>query len=250
MVTRRSIMRILVTAGNTQAPIDKVRCLTNIFTGRTGASIALHAQERGHRTTLLTSHPETVRDSPSEGLDCFTFRTFDELQTLLERHLPTDDFDAVVHSAAVSDYLAASVYSPTEHTHFQADGAWISDTAAPPTLVNRAAGKVKSDEPELWIRLVRAPKLINRMRSDWHFQGVLVKFKLEVGVSDERLLEIAECSRRHSEADLMVANTLEGAHNWAFLGPINARYERITRATLPSCLLDQVEQLHEERRRG
>ena len=77
-----------------------------------------------------------------------------------------------------------------------------------------------------------------------------MKFKLEVGVSDERLLEIAERSRRHSDADLMVANTLEGAHDWAFLGPNNGRYERIKRADLPSCLLDQVERLHKERRRG
>jgi phosphopantothenoylcysteine synthetase/decarboxylase len=243
-------MRILVTAGNTQAPIDKVRCLTNVFTGRTGASIALHAQERGHRTTLFTSHPETVRDSPPEGLDSYSFRTFDELQTLFEQHLPRDDFDAVVHSAAVSDYQAAGVYSPAERTHFQADGAWISDIIAPPRLVDRTAGKIKSDAPELWIRLVRAPKLIDRMRSDWHFHGVLVKFKLEVGVSDEYLLEIAESSRRHSDADLMVANTLERAHDWAFLGPISGRYERVKRAALPSCLLDQVERLHKERRRG
>src|SRR5438034_5962598 len=46
-------MRILVTAGNTLVPIDRVRCITNIFTGRTGARIALHAQERGHDVTLL-----------------------------------------------------------------------------------------------------------------------------------------------------------------------------------------------------
>ncbi len=53
-------MNLLVTAGNTQAPIDRVRCLTNIFTGRTGAGIALEAHRRGHRVTLLTSHPESV----------------------------------------------------------------------------------------------------------------------------------------------------------------------------------------------
>ena len=41
-------MRILVTAGNTQAPIDRVRCLTNIFSGRTGTRIALEARQHGH----------------------------------------------------------------------------------------------------------------------------------------------------------------------------------------------------------
>ena len=58
----------------------------------------------------------------------------------------------------------AAAYAP-------ADGLWISDSADPPRLVNRAADKVKSDEPELWIRLLRAPKLIDQIRSDWAFRG-------------------------------------------------------------------------------
>ena len=41
-------MRILVTTGNTQMLIDKVRCITNIFTGRTGTKIAIEAKERRH----------------------------------------------------------------------------------------------------------------------------------------------------------------------------------------------------------
>ena len=40
-------MNLLVTAGNARVYIDQVRCLTNIFTGRTGAAIALEAYERG-----------------------------------------------------------------------------------------------------------------------------------------------------------------------------------------------------------
>jgi phosphopantothenoylcysteine synthetase/decarboxylase len=243
-------MRILVTAGNTQAPIDKVRCITNIFTGRTGAAIALQAQERGHAVTLLTSHPETVGRSLPNRPDCRTFRTFDELQTLLADLVPKGGFEAVVHSAAVSDYLAAGVFSPSEHTHFRADGSWISAGAAPPMLTDRAAGKIKSDEPELWIRLVRAPKLIDRMRGDWNFRGILVKFKLEVGVTEEQLQESAEQSRRCSETDLMTANTLEGKDAWAILGPVNGRYVRVTRTELASRLLDEIERLHKERRRG
>ena len=45
----------------------------------------------------------------------------------------------------------------------------------------------------------------------------------------------------------MVANTLEGASSWAFLGPINDRYERVDRADLARRLLDTVEHLHKER---
>ena len=55
-------MKILVTAGNTQTPVDRVRCITNVFSGRTGARIALAAHDRGHAVTLLTSQPGVVRD--------------------------------------------------------------------------------------------------------------------------------------------------------------------------------------------
>lgn len=33
-------MRVLVTAGATQVPIDRVRAITNVFTGRTGTQVA------------------------------------------------------------------------------------------------------------------------------------------------------------------------------------------------------------------
>src|SRR5260370_4679187 len=60
-------MNLLVTAGNTKVLIDRVRCITNIFTGRTGAAIALHAHERGHDVTLLTSRPEAVAEMQHNG---------------------------------------------------------------------------------------------------------------------------------------------------------------------------------------
>jgi phosphopantothenoylcysteine synthetase/decarboxylase len=249
-------MRILVTAGNTLAPIDRVRCLTNIFTGRTGAQIALEAQGRGHDVTLLTSHPDVVAELtfgkvPQDvGWAAHQYQTFAELHGLMEAATRADKLDAVVHSAAVSDYLPAGVYAPGPFTRFRDDAHWESSTPELPALVDRRAGKVKSDEPELWLRLVRAPKLVDMIRAPWGFRGILVKFKLEVGVSEERLLEIAERSRVHSHADLMVANTLEGAASWAYLGPRQGRYARIARNELAKQIIDAVEQLHGERPHG
>jgi phosphopantothenoylcysteine synthetase/decarboxylase len=160
-------------------------------------------------------------------------------------------FDAVIHCAAVSDYHAAGIYAPEPETHFRPEsGRWESTAAGPPTLVDRAAGKVKSDEPELWLRLVRTPKLADRIRTDWGFRRILVKFKLEVGVSESRLLEVAERSRRQSEADLMVANTLEGSQDWAYLGPVEGAYQRLGRTELAPRLLAEVERLHKERGGG
>jgi hypothetical protein len=45
----------------------------------------------------------------------------------------------------------------------------------------------------------------------------------------------------------MVANTLEGSQDWAFLGPLEGAYRRVSRAELPVQLLAAVEQLHQER---
>jgi phosphopantothenoylcysteine synthetase/decarboxylase len=242
-------MNILVTAGNTRIFIDKVRCLTNIFTGRTGAGIALEACRRGHEVVLLTSHPEAVLELagqaalPADRWRQLRYDTLDDLARLMERHIKDEAFDAVIHSAAVSDYLAGGAFAPAPGTRLRDDLTWQADAGKNPTLVDRAAGKIKSDDAELWLRLVRAPKLIDLVRSAWGFRGRLVKFKLEVGVDDKQLLDIAEESRVHSQANLMVANTLEGAATWAFLGPVAGEYARVSRRELPEKVLDAVERL-------
>jgi phosphopantothenoylcysteine synthetase/decarboxylase len=239
-------MHVLVTAGNTLVLIDRVRCLTNVFTGRTGAAIALAAHARGHRVTLLTSHPE-AHPPPTSDMDrwkSITYRTFEDLRKTMASALIKDPPHALVHCAAVSDYLAGGVYAPNSDTQFRPeDGRWEASGTAIPTLLDRAAGKVKSDEPELWLRLVRAPKLIDMVRNDWKFRGTVVKFKLEVGIDDEQLLEVAERSRLHSSADLMVANTLEGSATYAFVGPVRGGYERVSRRRLAERLVELLETL-------
>ena len=243
-------MNVLVTAGNTQSPLDRVRCITNIFSGRTGAAVAAAAWRRGHTVSLATSHPERLLEfgidpnDPAERFALLTYRTFDELATILQTQLRGHSFHAVCHSAAVSDYLPAGTFTPDMGTMFNArTGTWEGRGTAP-KMTEQKAAKIKSTEPELWVRLVRAPKLIDRFRSPWGFEGILVKFKLEVGVSEQHLLEIAEQSRNHSAADLMVANTLEGARHWALLGPVGDGYEHVPRHELPERVVVAVEELH------
>ncbi len=227
-------MNILVTAGNTQTPIDRVRCITNIFSGRTGTRIARTACERGHGVTLLTSQPEVVNEvqnSPAPGASgswqVVTYRTFDDLEARMSELIPRIRFDAIVHAAAVSDYRLAGIFSQT------AEG-----------MKDASAGKVKSSHPELWLRLLPTPKLIDKVRKDWGFRGTLVKFKLEVGVSEDELLAIAERSRIQSGADLMAANTLDGMHEWAYVGAGAGGYLKIQRDRLAEHLLDQIDRKH------
>src|SRR5438094_10029676 len=110
-------MNLLITAGNTFVPIDRVRGITNVFTGRTGAAIALHAHQRGHAVTLLTSHPEAVAGPDAgaapagERWSVLRYRTFEDLQNVMGELVAGATLDGVVPCAAVSDYLAAGVYA-------------------------------------------------------------------------------------------------------------------------------------------
>ena len=246
-------MNLLITAGNTQTPIDRVRCITNTFSGRTGASIARTAWGRGHTVTLVTSRPDALLEygvnyrDPGERFTVIRYHTFDELATILQAQLRGTPFDAVCHAAAVSDFLSAGAFAPDPGTFFNArTGEW-EGRSGPPALTEMTAAKIKSSEPELWVRLVRAPKLIDRFRQPWGFAGILVKFKLEVGIGENELVQIGDASRAQSAADLMVANTLDGAAHWAYLGPLDDRYERVPRRELPDRLVLAIEHLYQER---
>src|SRR5260370_22100296 len=117
-------MNILVTAGNTQTPIDRVRCITNIFSGRTATRIALHAHDRRHTVTLLTSHPELVRElAPERSFSAETwtvrpYRTFDDLHDLLAELVPAVGVQAIIPCAAVSGFGVARVFVPSLTVRF------------------------------------------------------------------------------------------------------------------------------------
>jgi phosphopantothenate-cysteine ligase/phosphopantothenoylcysteine decarboxylase/phosphopantothenate--cysteine ligase len=223
-------MKVLVTTGNTQTPIDRVRCITNIFSGRTGTQIALEAHRRGHSVTLVTSHPEVVRElAPALTVDARwtirRYRTFHDLEAELATLFAKVRFDAFIHAAAVSDYEFAGLYV--------SEGGRM--TPIDP------AGKVKSSHPELWLQMRPTPKLADRVRSPWGFHGVFVKFKLEVGLTNEELRAVADKSREQSDADLIVANTLEGMGTVAFMGDRTGAWEKVPRRNLAVRLIDRVE---------
>lgn len=83
-------------------------------------------------------------------------------------------------------------------------------------------------------------KLVDKIRTDWSFSGTLVKYKLEVGATDAELLSIAERSRQVSDADFIVANTLEGMHEWAYLGSADKGYVHVVRSKLAERLIGNV----------
>lgn len=189
-------MRILVTAGNTQAPIDKVR---------TGTMIALEFCAFDHQVTLITSSPELIPANHNR-LHVLPYRTFDELAELMEREIRVCQYDVLIHSAAVSDY------QPTGTIYVACDADEFSLYEIPKGCVllkpAKALTKISSSHKRVFIETVQTDKLIDKIH-EWGFRGFLVKFKLQVGITDGELIEIACNSREHSNADLIIANCLE-----------------------------------------
>jgi len=195
-------MKVLVTAGSTNVMIDQVRCISNIFKGRTGAMIAQYLIFEEIDVTLLTS--DNHYQCP--GMKIVLFKTYDELYSLMEKEITTGNYDVVIHSAAVSDYKVEGTYSNITK----------QDNSCHLIKID-SSKKISSTEQELYLKLTPTEKIIDKIRNTWGFKGKLVKFKLQVGISDDELIKIASKSRRDSNADIIVANCLEWSKERAYI---------------------------------
>ena len=136
-------MKILITAGGTEEPVDGVRRLTNSSTGATGGMIARTFAENGAEVLLLHAERTSL---DSKGVEHDTFVTFTDLENALRSHLGEVDWDAIIHLAAVSDYSVASI---------DVDGR---------SVAHGNQGKIGSGH-EVVIRLCPNPKLIDSLKT-------------------------------------------------------------------------------------
>lgn len=235
-------MRFLVTAGNTRERIDSVRDWGNIFTGNTGLAIARALATVGG-VDLLTSNrrhlAEIAAPAPAHAVDAVPFTSHADLRQLLATRMVQNAYDGVFMTAAVADYRPVGAYAVEVHHSDPTDPDrehWI--------VRNVQAGKIKSTHRRIAVLGEPTEKLIDLFRGEWGYTGLLVKFKLEVGLSEADLLAGAEASRQASGADYLVANTLDmvsGERAGAFLlGPRGHRW--ISRVELPEALLALVKE--------
>ena len=93
--------RVLVSAGPTQEPIDPVRVITNLSSGKMGYAVARAAQEAGARVTLISG---PVSLATPAGVARVDVRTAEEMfRAVKEAAASSDVFISV---AAVADYRA------------------------------------------------------------------------------------------------------------------------------------------------
>ena len=99
-------LKVLITSGGTQEPIDSVRMITNTSSGKTGAQIAQGFSDLGCDVTLIRAKTAVPASSIVKQE---TFGSFQDLDSTLQKVLSAENFDAVIHLAAVSDYSVDSV---------------------------------------------------------------------------------------------------------------------------------------------
>lgn len=216
--------KILITAGSTNVPIDKVRLISNVFSGRTGTAIAKYYAELGDEVVLITSSPKLLADYHEAPIVVKAYKTFDQLKEVMEKTICENEFDVIIHSSAVSDYRVAGVFVHENGVMVELD----------------ASKKISSKHKELFLRQVPTEKLVDLIRSEWGFKGTLVKFKLEVGITDEELIEIAKRSREASDADYIVANCLEWMGAKAYIVDRNSHAQKVYRKNLPAEMYRQI----------
>ena len=162
-------VKVVVTAGPTMEFLDPIRYITNRSSGRMGYEIALEFWRRGARVTLITSKPP-------------------------EFDLP--DFD-VVRVVSVRDMLDASLKA------VEGADVFVSSAAAADFTTDTKESKIKTAE-KLTLELVAAPKVLREVRKV--FDGKVIAFKAETGVSDEELERIAREKMQTDRAEMIVAN--------------------------------------------
>ena len=202
-------MKVIVTGGGTIAPVDDVRLLTNVSSGRLAAAIAESFLDRGHSVWHVHSPSAQV---PIHRLARFELDAPDpsaELDRLTRLHARWLGVRDRLHLVPLTKGTVAD-YAETLR-------ATLADRSIDVAVLTMAvsdfepepiAGKIGSDSEALVIRCRPTPKVIRSVR-DWSPSVYLVGFKLLSGASESELIRRADEANRVNRADLTVANDLQ-----------------------------------------
>lgn len=201
-------MKILITAGGTWEPIDEVRVITNISSGKLGAMIAdefigdcKFGDEPEHEVFFLHSKT-SVR--PLKFISCndIVANSVQDVFRAMKEYVP--QVDLVIMAMAVSDfYIDGDKNIKLKGDDIDAFLAYLKD------------------------RLRVSPKIISHVK-DWNPNASLVGFKFTVGKTVEEMVDIAKESILINGCDLVVANDKDmmkkaGKHIAYFVRPDGSR---------------------------
>ena len=167
--------KILVTAGGTVEPIDPVRFICNRSSGKMGYETARAAQNAGAEVVLISANASVI---PPQNVRLVKVETALEMRDAVLAEY--DSVDAVIMSAAVSDYRVKNV-SPQ---------------------------KIKKDAESLTLELIKNPDILKELGQRKTNQ-LLVGFAAET----QNVVEYARAKLAEKNLDFIVANNVaqEGA---------------------------------------
>lgn len=185
-------MRILITGGGCREYIDSVRVVTNSSTGRTSAELADFFAEKGHEVTLITA--ESAIKAKHATVKVIVFGTGAELSHAIENELCAKPYNAVIHAAAVSDYVPAQIIIGGQT--FKA---------------GKEVSKLHS-ENDLTVVFKPAPKIADSLH-EWAKKGgnpnaKIICFKLTNNADQNEKNRAVTKLFSHSNSDYIVANDL------------------------------------------
>lgn len=172
------MLKILITSGATREPIDDVRFVSNLSTGRTGAELASALAATGTSVTLL--HGEGATLPVETSVERIRFGSAADLEEKIRAELGSRHYDAVIMCAAVADYRPDRI----------------------------ASGKIRSDADELVLRMVRTPKILPRIKSFSGTEPAVIGFKLTSTDSLEERRDAVLAQFASGGVDAVIQNDL------------------------------------------
>lgn len=165
-------VKVLVTAGPTQEPIDPVRYITNHSSGKMGYAVARACMLRGADVTLISG--KTFLNPPISTKVISVITAKDMYEAVISH---SQDMDIIIKTAAVADYR------PTK----------IADE------------KIKKSDAELSIPLERTDDILQYLGTHKKTGQFLCGFSMET----ENMLENSKKKLFKKNLDMLVANNLK-----------------------------------------
>ena len=214
--------KILITGGPTNEYIDEVMKITNMSSGKIAIELAEKFVHGGYDTTLLITKGiknPLIKDLEKNGCKVYNFETTEELYKLLS-YLSQEQYDVIIHSAAVADYKPEYSFRledmATEIAKYINDNKHLNEAEMEKLIFNILKNpdckvnddtKISSVEPNLTVKLGLTPKIIKSLR-DWYPNAYICGFKLLENVPEEELVAAAMKQLESCQTDLVFANDL------------------------------------------
>jgi phosphopantothenate-cysteine ligase len=216
-------MNVVVAGGGTVAPIDDVRSIANISSGRFAAAITEACLMRGasvwhiHTPAALLPFHRSAQFNLDAVDRAEEHRRLDRLVEIWRAQ--RDRLHLVPLARGTVGEYARTLEQTLRAEPIEVVFLPIAATDYEPEPLT---GKIESGLETLEIRCRRAPKVIRSVR-DWAPSTYLAGFKLLSRVGVEDLLDAAERACRTNRADLTIANDLqtlrEGRHTIHLVRP-------------------------------